>query len=158
MIVCAISLSTTLTEFPMADQIKNYILSQPADRQKLLADIHSIILDKDKTIIPEVSPMMGKDMIIYKANGIMKYGLAGVKKYMSLHILPIYGSKALHAKYEALLHSANFQKGCINFESSQEMPLDIVKQLFEDCAKVDLAKIREAYLKEKIDRKKAGKA
>jgi len=86
----------------MDQKIKNYIKAQPAERQSVLAEIHAIILDKDKTAIAEISPMMGKEMIIYKANGSMKYGLASVKNYMSFHVLPIYGSKSLYEKYKAL--------------------------------------------------------
>jgi len=56
-------------------------------------------------------------MIVYNAPGIFKYGLSSVKNYMSLHVLPIYGSASLHSKYKALLLNANFQKGCINFKN-----------------------------------------
>jgi glycine/serine hydroxymethyltransferase len=141
----------------MDQKIKNYILAQPADRQSILSDIHSIILDKDKSVTSEIEPMMGKEMIIYKANGMMKYGLAGVKNYMSLHVLPIYGSKTLFEKYKSLLTRANFQKGCINFDTAEKMPLDIVRQLFSDCSKVDLKKIREDQLNERKLRAKAKK-
>ncbi|TMI74109.1 MAG: DUF1801 domain-containing protein [Bacteroidetes bacterium] len=141
----------------MDQKIKNYILTQPADRQSILSDIHSIILDKDKSVTSEIEPMMGKEMIIYKANGMMKYGLAGVKNYMSLHVLPIYGSKTLFEKYKSLLTRANFQKGCINFDTAEKMPLDIVRQLISDCSKVDLKKIREDQLNERKLRAKAKK-
>ena len=141
----------------MDQQTRNYILSQPADRQTILSDIHSIILDKDRSVISEIAPMMGKEMIIYKSNGMMKYGLAGVKNYMSLHVLPMYASKTLFEKYRSLLNKANFQKGCINFDTGEKMPLDIVRQLISDCSKVDLAKIREDYLKEKKLKAKAKK-
>lgn len=133
----------------MDPKTKNYILSQPSERQSILTDIHSIILEYDKSVISEISPMMGKEMIIYKYKGVMKYGLAGVKNYMSLHVLPIYASKTLYDKYKILLNSASFQKGCINFDTAAKMPLPILRQLFTDCAKVDLAKIREDYLNEK---------
>src|ERR1035441_3340900 len=133
----------------MDQKTRNYILTQPADRQAILSDIHSIILDKDKSVISEIAPMMGKEMIVYKSNGMMKYGLAGVKNYMSFHVLPIYGSKTLFDKYKSLLNKANFQKGCINFDKGEKMPLDIVRQLISDCSKVDLVKIREDQLKER---------
>lgn len=84
----------------------------------------------------------------------MKYGLSSMKKHMSLHILPIYASPTLHSKYKALMPSASFQKGCINFKSSEELPMNILKQLLEDCAKIDLNKIREAYIQSKKDSKK----
>jgi len=85
---------------------------------------------------------------------MMKYALSGVIKYMSLHVLPIYGAPVLHDKYKTLLDKANFQKGCINFENAEQMPLDKVKQLITDCAKIDLVKIREDYLKKKKEDKK----
>jgi hypothetical protein len=55
--------------------------------------------------------------------------------------MPIYGSARLHSKYQQLLPKASFQKGCINFKDAGAMPLDIVRQLIDDCSKIDLAAI-----------------
>jgi hypothetical protein len=129
--------------------ISEFISTQPEDRQKLLSQLHEIIIQKDKTVTPVIAPMMGKEMIIYNAPGTFKYGLASVKNYMSLHVLPIYGSAALYEKYKNLLKDASFQKGCINFKNKEEMPLNIVKNLITDCSKIDLRAIRENYLKSK---------
>ncbi len=126
-----------------------YISGQPADRQELLKALHQVIVQNDKTVTASVGPMMSKEMILYHAPGTFKYGLASVKNYMSLHVLPIYGSAPLYEKYKKLLPRAAFQKGCINFTSADEMPLDIVKALISDCAPIDLRKIREDYLKAK---------
>lgn len=129
--------------------ITEFILSQPEDRQELLSNLHEIILQNDKTVTPVIAPMMGKEMIIYNAPGIFKYGLSSVKNYMSLHVLPIYGSPMLYEKYKTLLNKASFQKGCINFKNKDEMPFDIVKQLITDCSKIDLRAIKEQYLRSK---------
>lgn len=129
--------------------ISDFISAQPNERQKLLSQIHEIIIQKDKTVTPVIAPMMGKEMIIYNAPGIFKYGLSSVKNYMSLHVLPIYGSPVLYEKYKALLNEANFQKGCINFKNKEEMPLNIVRNLITDCSKIDLLAMREKYLKSK---------
>ena len=131
------------------DKIEHYISTQPSERQSILASIHSIIIREDKTILPIVEPMMGKEMIVYKGKGLMKYGLAGMKNYMSLHVMPIYGSKTLFSKYQSLLPKAYFQKGCINFDTADKMPLEIVRQLIADCSKIDLLKMREDYLEKK---------
>jgi len=133
----------------MDSKVKNYITGQPRDRQNILFSIHSVIVEGDKTVIPVVKPMMGKEMIIYEDRSFMKYALAGVKNYMSLHVLPMYGSKVLFSKYQTLLPAAKFQKGCINFNTAEEMPLEIVRQLIWDCSTIDLLKIRENYLNEK---------
>ncbi len=134
--------------------IAEYISNQLEERQELLNKIHEFIIREDKTVKPAVELMMGKEMIVYKAPGIFKYGLSGMKNYMSLHVMPIYGSAAMYAKYKGLLNKANFQKGCINFKNEEEMPLKIVKQLMADCSKIDLRAMKEEYIKSKS--KKSG--
>jgi hypothetical protein len=133
-------------------KINDFILKQPLVRQNLLTRIHSTIVQEDKSVTPQVETMMGKEMIVYKGNGVMKYGLSSVKNYMSLHVLPIYGSGELHSKYKALLSNANFQKGCINFDNDDNMPMDIVRQLIIDCSTLDLRKIKQEYLKQKLNK------
>ncbi len=91
--------------------------------------------------------MMGKVMIIYNAPGTFKYGLSSMKNYMSLHVLPMYGSTTIYEKYKVLLKDAKFQKGCINFKSKDEIPLKIVKDLIVDCSKIDLRAMRDEYKK-----------
>ncbi len=129
--------------------IELYISKQPSARQNILTKIHKIIVESDRSVKAEVGLMMGKEMILYKGKGMMKYGLSSVKNYMSLHVMPIYGSKVLYDKYKAVLHKANFQKGCINFLNEDEMPLDIVQKLIIDCSAIDLLKMKEEYLKSK---------
>jgi len=128
-------------------EIETYLSGQPLERQNVLTVIHEIIIGNDKSVKAEIGSMMGKVMIIYKGKGVMKYGLASVKNYMSLHILPIYGSTILHAKYKTLLHKANFQKGCINFINEIDMPVEIIKQLIVDCSSIDLLRMKEEYIK-----------
>jgi hypothetical protein len=129
--------------------IKDYISKQPLVRQNILTRIHKTIVETDKSVKAEVETMMGKEMIVYKGKGLMKYGLASVKNYMSLHLMPIYGSNTLYSKYKTRLNKANFQKGCINFDNEDKMPLDIVQQLIKDCSAIDLVKIKEDYSKQK---------
>lgn len=133
----------------MDANIRHFITKQSQDRQNILTAIHSIISKEDNSVKPIVETMMGKEMIVYKGKGMMKYGLASMKNYMTLHCMPIYSSKTLFAKYKSLLPLATFQKGCINFPNADTMPLDIVKQLIVDCFSIDLAKIKEEYLKQK---------
>src|ERR1700712_2603574 len=128
--------------------IPEFITQQPDDRQKLLQQLHEIILKEDTTVTANIETMMRAEMIVYKA-GTFKYGLASTKKYMSLHLLPMYMSEKIYTKYKALLSDAAFQNGCINFKSKEEMPLKIVKELMAECSKIDLMAIREAQLKSK---------
>src|SRR5580658_688617 len=116
----------------MEENIREFIATLPLVRQTLLSCMDAIILEEDKTVSAEIGRMMGKEMIIYKGKGLMKYGLGSGKHYMTLHALPIYGSKTLFSKYKALLDKANFQKGCINFDSLENMPLNIQREMIAD--------------------------
>ena len=126
-----------------------YIADLPADRQKLLAALHDTILKNDKNIKPIVKPLMGKDTILYEQRCFMKYGLTNAKNHMSLHCLPMYMNPALHKKYEGLLLSAKFQKGCINFMNAGEMPVKIVAALITECSLVNIAEMLENRKKKK---------
>jgi|GEM_PF-143342 len=131
---------------PFAMDIEQYMRSQSAERQTIMRDIHQIILELDPTVQPLVELMMGKEMVVYKCQRMMKYGLAAGKSYLSLHAMPIYGSPTLHARYKELLPNAHFQKGCINFADEAAMPLDVLRNLIAECARIDLRKIKEQYL------------
>jgi hypothetical protein len=121
--------------------VADYIIKQPVERREILSAINEVIIRVDKHVKAEVGTMMGKEMILYKTSGVFKYGLSIVKKHISLHVLPIYGSPTLHARYQKLFDKAKLQKGCINFKNANEMPLNIVADLINDCAKVDMVAI-----------------
>ena len=126
-----------------------YISTQPAEWQKHMTALHEAIISGDKTVMPVIEQMMGKEMILYKERGYMKYGLAGVKKYMSLHCLPIYMNPVFHSKYEGLLPKAKLQKGCINFTDNDELPVAIAAALIADCSKISIADMLENRKKKK---------
>jgi len=60
--------------------ISQFISKQLPERQKILNNIHEIIIKTDRSIKAKVEPMMGKEMIVYNAPGTFKYGLSSVKK------------------------------------------------------------------------------
>jgi uncharacterized protein YdhG (YjbR/CyaY superfamily) len=130
-----------------------FIAQQESPRKEILLSIHSIISQTNKKVKAEVSDMMGKEMIIYKLGGHFIYALSSVKSHMSLHLMPIYSSAALHNKYSKLLNKAKFQKGCINFKSAEEVPLNILKQLMTECSKIDYLAIVEKYMASKQKKK-----
>jgi len=134
--------------------VATYISQQPTERQQLLSQLHTIILQEDKTVTAVIAPMMGKEMIIYNVTGFFKYGLAGVKNYMSLHVMPMYASPQLYKKFKQLLPAATFQKGCINFTSEQQLPPAMVKELIAACSKIDLKAMRDEYLQAKATKKR----
>ncbi|MGZ3872398.1 MAG: hypothetical protein ACXVJD_05750 [Mucilaginibacter sp.] len=120
-----------------------FISQAPKERQAVLSALHAAIIANDLTVIPQVKPMMGKEMILYEERGYMKYGLASTKNYMSLHCLPMYMNAPLHQKYDLLLPEAKFQKGCINFKDETEMPAAVLAMLIAECSTISIAAMLE---------------
>jgi hypothetical protein len=118
--------------------VPEFLAGLPADRQELMNTLHETIIANDPNVTSSIKPMMGKEMIMYEEGCTMKYALASVKGYLSLHCLPMYMNAALHAKYTPLLPAAKFQKGCINFTDAAAMPAAIVAALIADCAPINL--------------------
>jgi hypothetical protein len=123
--------------------IAEYINQQPVDRHDIMTALHDVIVGNDKSVTFSIEPMMGKDMMMYKQMNYMKYALASVKKHLSLHCLPMYMNPAIHAKYEALLPAAKFQKGCINFSSAEDISLETIAALITDCSEINIADVLE---------------
>jgi hypothetical protein len=130
--------------------VPDFLSKQTPENRLILSEINDIIINADTTVTAEIGSMMGLEMILYKANGFLKYGLSITKSHFSLHLMPIYMAPTLHARYASLLNKAKFQKGCINFKTAEEMPLDVVRELLGDCAGIDLMALMEKY---KMNRK-----
>jgi hypothetical protein len=107
--------------------------------------MRELLLKYDPQIKETVGGMMGKEMLMYctQADSIMKYALSSVKTHISFHSMVMYGSSerfggsGLREKYEKLLPKAKFQKGCVNFKSLMEMPIDIATSFIKEMAKVE---------------------
>ncbi len=122
---------------------KEYLDSLPEDRRKVISELREYILKADPLVKEVVGTMMGKEMLMYCQKDVMKYALSSVKNYMSLHSMVMYGSSirfgggGLREKFEKLLPKATFQKGCVNFKSAAELPLETAKKFIEAMAKVE---------------------
>jgi hypothetical protein len=121
--------------------IAEHISSLAPDRRAFVTELHETITANDPGVVAVIKPMMGKEMILYEQTCTMKYGLASAKDYLSLHCLPMYMDPAIHAKYLQLAPAAKFQKGCINFTGSQQLPVEIVTALIAECAAVNIAEV-----------------
>jgi hypothetical protein len=119
--------------------IAEFIQTVPQERQSTFTKFHEIILANDPSVTAVVKPMMGKEMILFEERCYMKYGLASTKAYMSLHCLPMYMNPPLYAKFVALLPTAAFQKGCINFKDENELPPATLAEVIRACSAISIA-------------------
>jgi hypothetical protein len=123
--------------------IPEFIQTAPAERQDTLSKFYEIILANDASVVAAVKPMMSKDMILFEERCYMKYGLASVKAYMSLHCLPMYMNPALYDEFVKMLPKASFQKGCINFKDETEFPQSALAEIIKACSTTNIAEVLE---------------
>ena len=121
--------------------IAEHIATLPPERQEIISQLHQVVIDHDPSVVAAVKPMMRQEMILYEEACAMKYGLASAKVHMSFHCLPMYMKPEIHAKYQALMPKASFQKGCINFKTLEELPLDVFTELITECAGINIAQV-----------------
>jgi hypothetical protein len=122
---------------------KQYLDSLPDDRQEVILKLRGFILKSDPLVKEVVAGMMGREMLVYMQGDFMKYALSSVKSHMSFHSMVMYGSSirfggnGLCEKFEKLLPKVKFQKGCINFKSAVQLPLDVAEKFVKEMAKVE---------------------
>lgn len=90
--------------------VTEFISTQIPERQDLISKIHEIILQEDKSVEAKVGMMMGKEMILYHCPASFKYGLASVKKHISLHAMPIYCSTEINQNIKIFCQKRHFKK------------------------------------------------
>ena len=124
---------------------QQFLDSLEPERKEVLSSLRELLLKHDKDIKESVGHMMESQMLMYctKEDSIMKYALASAKSHMSFHSVVMYasstrfGGTGLREKYEKLMPKAKFQKGCINFKSAEQFPLDVAKNFIIDMASVE---------------------
>lgn len=69
----------------------------------------------------------------YNRQPLWYAALAAEKRYLSLHLMPVYGSKVLQeqlaAGFQAAGKKLNMGKACIRFQSAEDLALDVVGQV-----------------------------
>jgi hypothetical protein len=124
---------------------KEFLDSLEPERKEILSPLRELILKHDKGVVEVVSGMMGKPSLVYVTKGdrLMKYSLSSAKNHLSFASMVMYGSSTrfggtgLRETYEKLMPKAKFQKGCINFKSAEQFPLDVARKFIIDMAAVE---------------------
>jgi hypothetical protein len=103
----------------------DFLAGVDSSRREVLSTIHDMIIRTDGKVSRGMGNILGKQMIIYK--GVRDFQIWPVELEILhvIHVMPMYGSRALHSRYAKQLNKAKFQKACINFRSGDELPLNI---------------------------------
>jgi len=115
----------------------------------ILSELKKIIEKNDKAVKGGKGKIMGTEGYGFSEDGVFKYALAKTKAGYSFHSMAIYANPDLHADFKSKLKKAKFQKGCVNFKSLEDFPLNVFEEHMKKSAKVDFSPVIEHYKKKK---------
>jgi 5,10-methenyltetrahydromethanopterin hydrogenase len=108
----------------------DYIASLPAERKAAVEEVWKAVRESMPAgYTEEFSPKY----LTFAAGGEMYVALANQKNYITLHLIPIYVFPELKAKLDNSDKKPKVGKGCVNFLSAEELPLDIIGQIIGSC-------------------------
>ncbi len=134
----------------MAEQpfsYSDYLASIPTERKEAVERVWKAVRE---SIPAGYTEQISPKYLTFAADGEMYVALANQKNYISLHLIPIYIFPELKAKLDNSGKKVKGGKGCVNFLSAEELPLDIIAQIVGSCeAKTYKEKMRQLRGKEK---------
>jgi len=124
-----------------AKTVKEYMAALPADRKKVIADIHAFI---QKTV-PSLKAHFAYNMLGYGSFPYKNYkkemitwpvvSLASQKNYISLYVCAVENGKYIAEKNAKDLGKVSVGKSCIRFKRLEDLNLDVLKKVLKSAAK-----------------------
>jgi hypothetical protein len=123
--------------------VSGFLAGLPVKRRAEVERVRSIIRSRLPAGYEEV---VSKNMLVYQVplerysdtyNGhpLWYVALASEKSYLSLHLMPVYGDKALARRLEEGFRAAakrlDMGKACIHFKTADDLALDVVGEIVE---------------------------
>jgi hypothetical protein len=122
--------------------VSEFLAGLPIARRKELARLRKVILEnlpdgfeeivqKQKMIVYQVPFKRYSDT--YNGQPLWYAALAAQKNYLTLHLMPVYGSRQLATKLEDGFRAAgkklDMGKACIRFQKTDDLALDVVGEV-----------------------------
>jgi hypothetical protein len=124
-----------------SSNVSEFLAKLPPDRRAEVARVRSAIRSHLPVGYEEV---ISKNMLVYQVplerysdtyNGhpLWYVALASEKSYVSLHLMPVYGDKALARRLDEGFRAAgkrlSMGKACIHFKTADDLALDVVGEI-----------------------------
>ncbi len=119
------------------------------DRIKM-EQFRSVILQIDNKVVETVSNIMSiTNALVYEQERVFKYGLAQTKHHFTFHSMVMYSNPDISDFIKQNSKEIRIQKGCINFTSPDELPIDLFKRIMVLSVEKDFSQIISHYNKKK---------
>ena len=121
--------------------VQDFLAQLPADRREAVARVREVVA---RNLPPGYEESVAYGMVVYAVpltryadtyNGqpLMYCGIAAQKNYMSLYLMPAYGSSELAQRLRAGFKSAgkklDMGKSCIRFRAADDLALDTIGEI-----------------------------
>ncbi len=120
----------------------------------ILNKLKKIILKHDKKVEAKEGTHMGGRGTLFNQEDVFKYALAKTKTGYSFHSLAMYANPDLYNDLKSKMTKAKLQKGCVNFKSEEDFPVDLFEEHMKKSAKADFSPVIDHYKKKKKLEKK----
>lgn len=125
---------------------EKYINTLPENEKDIIQQFRKVILENDTSVSEEFGKIMSVDHTLnYYQNGVFKYGLAVTTKHVSFHSMVLYANPELAEYLKKELGKVKFQKGCINFKSIVDFPIDIFTKHIKASSQIDFSPVIKHY-------------
>lgn len=126
--------------------VTEYLKSLSKEEREVVSILRKIVLENDKAVKEKAGKAMGGgDSLVYFEDDVFKYCIAKTKKHFSFHSLIMYSTPALHKLAKESFPDARLQKGCLNFNSIEEIPPVKFTKFMKASAKADFSFVIEYY-------------
>ena len=107
------------------------------------------ILESDAKVVEKSENIMrSKNALVYEEEGVFKYGLAKTKNHFTFHSMVMYSnSDVFDFIKNKVKKGAKVQKGCVNFKTTSQLPIEIFKEIMSLSATKDFSPVIEHYKK-----------
>ena len=116
---------------------------------EIIDKLKKIILKYDKNVEVKEGKIMGTSGFVFNQEGVFKYGLTKTKTGYSFHSMAMYANPDLFNDLKLKMTKAKFQKGCVNFKSLDDFPVDLFEEHMKKSAKCDFSMVINHYKNKK---------
>ena len=104
----------------------DFIAALPVERQQPAMQVWQLV----RQAVPAgYTEHIGPKYLEFRAGPEMCIALANQKSYLSLHLVPMYLMPALQEQLAAAAPRLKMGKGCLNFKTVEELPLDALAEV-----------------------------
>jgi hypothetical protein len=130
--------------------VQEFLAKQSKEAKDIFIVLDELIRKCDKKVQVKVEALMSvPEALAYHQEGVFKYGLTATSKHYSYHSMVMYAYPELLDDLKKEAKDLKFQKGCINFQSLEQVQGSLFEDFLMRSAQKDFQPIIDRYKKKK---------